>query len=132
MMSSKILSAIGVAVIVLAISSAQAQSTADAGSTAVSAPAVDAPVPAKIFEQRCAGCHGADGSGPNHPHKGVAIPSFRDAKWQSEHDDAALRSIITNGVPGKHMPAFKDRLSVAQIDAAAQAVRSFAGSASAQ
>ena len=55
---------------------------------------------ARIFESRCAGCHGLDGHGTE---RGPNIASTENAQRQS---DAALRRTIRHGIAGTGMPAF--------------------------
>jgi mono/diheme cytochrome c family protein len=70
-------------------------------------PAADSQVipPAKImnfkflYASNCAGCHGQDGQG------GAAI-GLGDAVYLAVADDAAIRRVTSEGVPGTAMPAF--------------------------
>jgi cytochrome c oxidase cbb3-type subunit 3 len=70
-------------------------------------PPVDSPVisPSKIvdfsylYARNCAGCHGANGTG------GAAI-GLRDPVYLAIADDATIRRITADGVPGTTMPAF--------------------------
>jgi cytochrome c oxidase cbb3-type subunit 3 len=74
---------------------------------AVRRPPVDSPVisPSKIvdfsylYARNCAGCHGANGTG------GAAI-GLRDPVYLAIADDATIRRITADGVPGTTMPAF--------------------------
>ena len=60
------------------------------------------PLPGRsIFNSSCAGCHGLDGGGSD---KAVNISTDADVQHLS---DAQLSSIISNGVPGAGMPAFR-------------------------
>jgi cytochrome c oxidase cbb3-type subunit III len=52
-----------------------------------------------LYAENCAGCHGADGRG------GAAI-ALADPVYLAIADDAAMRKVIANGVPGTAMPAF--------------------------
>jgi mono/diheme cytochrome c family protein len=53
----------------------------------------------KLFEQNCAGCHGADGKlGP--------APPLNDPVFLAIVPDEVLRQTITKGRPGTPMPAF--------------------------
>lgn len=54
----------------------------------------------KQFASRCAGCHGADGTGGE---RGPNIGERRSERTQTERD---LRELIHNGIPGSGMPAF--------------------------
>ncbi len=53
----------------------------------------------KLFESRCAGCHGVDGGG------GEYGPNIVDLRgW--ERSEKSLPEIIKNGIPDSGMPAF--------------------------
>lgn len=69
----------------------------------------------------CATCHGADGKG-NATMKD--IPNFADAAWQKKAGDAAMTTIIMNGKPP--MPAYKNRLTEAQVKSLIAYIRQFA------
>ena len=64
-------------------------------------------------------CHMPDGN--------AAIPqmNFADGKWTHGTTPAQLAKVITNGVPGTAMMAFKDRLSDKEILALAKYVKAF-------
>ena len=51
-----------------------------------------------LYSQNCAGCHGHGGGG------GAAI-SLSDPVFLAIADDAAIRGVAANGVPGTSMPA---------------------------
>lgn len=67
-----------------------------------------------LFERNCQACHGAGGQ--NGPAMDLANPEF-----QALVDDATLRKIIANGLPGTQMPAWAQSaggmLTDAQINA---------------
>src|SRR5579864_2150758 len=68
-----------------------------------SAPAQDLEPARKLFESRCAGCHGADGAGGEH------APSIVEARRREDGDGKSARSLrdtIKNGIPQGGMPAF--------------------------
>jgi cytochrome c6 len=67
---------------------------------------------ASLFKSRCAGCHGADGKGDTGIGKSLHIRSLASPKVQKE-SDKELTAIITDGKSA--MPAYKDKLSAAQI-----------------
>ncbi len=76
--------------------------------------------PHVLFAQNCAGCHGADGMhGPSTP---LASPVY-----QALVDEATLRRVISQGLPGSMMPAFSQKfggdLTDAQVDAIAHGIR---------
>jgi cytochrome c oxidase cbb3-type subunit III len=52
-----------------------------------------------LYARNCAGCHGVDGKG------GAAI-ALGDPVYLSLADDATIRRVTANGVPGTAMPAF--------------------------
>jgi cytochrome c oxidase cbb3-type subunit 3/ubiquinol-cytochrome c reductase cytochrome c subunit len=77
--------------------------------------------PRVLFAQNCAGCHGANGTnGPSTP---LASPVY-----QALVDDATLRRVISQGLPGSMMPPFSQRfggeLTDAQVDAIVHGIRS--------
>ncbi len=73
-----------------------------------------------LYHQNCSGCHGANGTG------GAAV-SLGSPVYQALVDDATLRRIITNGLPGTVMPAFAQSaggtLTDRQIDALVSGMR---------
>jgi cytochrome c oxidase cbb3-type subunit III len=74
-----------------------------------------------LYGENCAGCHGADGKG------GAAIP-LSDPVFLAIADDATIRQIVANGVPGTPMSAFAQSaggmLTGKQIDAIVNGFRS--------
>ena len=71
--------------------------------------ATTTPAPGRsIFNSSCAGCHGLDGRGSD---KAINISTDTEVQHLS---DAQLSSIISNGVPGGGMPAFRT-LTDAQV-----------------
>ena len=73
-----------------------------------------------LYQQNCAGCHGAEGRG------GPAI-SLADPAYLALVDDVTLRRLTANGVPGTLMPAFArsagGTLTDHQIDVLVQQMR---------
>ena len=72
----------------------------------------------KLFQDNCAFCHAADGTGKNwigaflEPHpRDLTNPQFRAAMSEPRY-----REVILKGVPGTSMPAWSSVLSAAQID----------------
>jgi mono/diheme cytochrome c family protein len=55
-----------------------------------------------LYARNCAGCHGRDGQG------GAAI-GIGDPVYLAIADDAAIRRVTADGVPGTAMPAFAQR-----------------------
>ena len=70
----------------------------------------------ELYKANCVMCHMPDGN--------AAIPNmnFADGKWLHGSTPAQLAKVITNGVPGTAMMAFKERFSDAEI-AGAREVR---------
>jgi len=87
----------------------------------------------QIYSQRCATCHGSDGSG-NGPAAPILNPkphSFTDAAWQIGVTDAAIAKIIVGGGPAVNkspqMPPNPDLNNEPKIVAAlVQKIRTFA------
>jgi len=52
-----------------------------------------------LYSDNCAGCHGVEGRG------GAAI-ALADPVYLAIADDAVMRKVISNGMPGTSMPAF--------------------------
>jgi cytochrome c6 len=61
-----------------------------------------------LFKAKCAGCHGAEGSGK----AGIGIRDLGSPDVQNK-SNAELASIIANGT--RKMPAYKGKLTDAQI-----------------
>src|SRR5260370_27046747 len=76
-----------------------------------------------LYEQNCAGCHGANGTG------GAAI-ALANPVLLAIADDSAIRRTTANGVPGTSMPSFAKNaggmLTDKQIDALVGGIRSWA------
>jgi mono/diheme cytochrome c family protein len=86
----------------------------------------EAPAPASItdfktlFGANCAGCHGLDAkTGP--------APEIGDPVYLAIADDAVIRRVVSNGVPGTAMPAFAQSaggmLTNAQVDSIVTGIR---------
>lgn len=73
----------------------------------------------KIFENNCAFCHGADGSGKNwigsfiEPHP----RNLRDPEFMRKMTQTRLKEVIREGLPETSMPAWKSVLSPKEVDA---------------
>ena len=74
-----------------------------------------------LYAENCAGCHGAEG------HGGAAI-ALANPVYLAIAEDAAIRKVIANGVPGTAMSAFAESaggmLTDAQIDVITKQIRS--------
>jgi mono/diheme cytochrome c family protein len=89
----------------------------------VASVALAAPGAAETYKAKCASCHGPDGSGQTAVGKSMKIRDLRSAEVQKQ-TDADLEKIITDG-KGK-MPAYKAKLSVADISSLVAYVRGVA------
>jgi cbb3-type cytochrome c oxidase subunit III len=65
----------------------------------------------QLFKANCARCYGPDGKGKTMIH----TPNFTSPKWQASHSNQRILSMITNGEKGNVMPAWKGKLTLAQI-----------------
>jgi cytochrome c oxidase cbb3-type subunit III len=74
-----------------------------------------------LYQQNCAGCHGAQG-------KGGAAVGLASPVYLSIADDATIRRVTTEGVPGTAMPAFAQSsggmLTYEQVKAIVRGIRS--------
>ncbi len=75
------------------------------------------------FDDKCASCHGKDGRAKSLHAKHVHARDLTDAAWQNDVSDERLFNSISNG--RNKMPAFKKKLSEAQIDELIAYVRRF-------
>jgi mono/diheme cytochrome c family protein len=86
--------------------------------------AVAAPSADSLYKQKCAKCHGADGSGDTSLGRISNAPDFTDSGWWAKHPSSAERvNTITRGQ--KSMPAFGRKLTKAQIASLAAYVQRF-------
>lgn len=77
---------------------------------------------AKIFEEQCASCHGADGKG----NKEFGAPNLTDAIWLYGSSIENVVATVTNGRGGV-MPAWNTRLDPVTIKSLAVYVQSLGG-----
>ena len=82
-----------------------------------------APGAAEIYKAKCATCHGADGGGQTAIGKTMKIRDLRSPEVQKQ-TDSDLQKILTDG-KGK-MPAYKTKLSIADISSLVAYVRGMA------
>lgn len=75
---------------------------------------------ADLYKSKCSMCHGLDGKG----YTAIHTPDFTSAKWQAQHTDEQLKSAIENGVKGTSMPAWRSKLTAAQINSLVAYIRS--------
>lgn len=77
---------------------------------------------AKLYAEKCAKCHNADGTG-NAKYKKQGIEDMSNAAWQKNHTDAKIRADILNG-KGDFMPAWKGKMKPAEVTAVVKHIRS--------
>ena len=87
---------------------ARAQQPTDAGS---------------LYARTCASCHGAKGTPSPGMARGMGIPDLAAASMAAV-TDSALSDAVLNG-KGRTMPAYKSRLTSAQIAALVAYIRTF-------
>ncbi|OYT70535.1 MAG: hypothetical protein CFK52_10695 [Chloracidobacterium sp. CP2_5A] len=68
----------------------------------------------------CSGCHQANGGG----NKAINATNFQDAGWQRNNSSPGMVTSIVNG-KGKVMPAYKDKLTLQQINYLVEYIRRF-------
>jgi cytochrome c oxidase cbb3-type subunit 3 len=78
----------------------------------------------QLFQANCAFCHGADGTGKNWIGQFME-PKARDLTQYDPNSMPAhrLQQVIREGLPGTSMPAWKDVLKPAEIDAVSRYVQ---------
>jgi high-affinity iron transporter len=89
--------------------------------------AADDATGARLYAERCSGCHGDGGHGDG-PAAAALIPkprNFVDAAFWRDRTVEQVRTIVKNGKPGTMMPGFVGVLTDAEIDAVAHFVRRF-------
>ena len=86
---------------------------------------VAARTPKEIWEERCIACHGEDGKAQTKKGRELKAKDFTRPKWQKHTSDEEIVGTITNGIPKKKMPAFKDKLSAEEIRALVPYLRAF-------
>lgn len=82
-----------------------------------------APGAAETYKAKCASCHGPDGAGATSVGKAMKVRDLRSADVQKQ-SDADLQKVISDG-KGK-MPAYKDKLSVADVSSLVAYIRGLA------
>jgi mono/diheme cytochrome c family protein len=77
-----------------------------------------------LFQKSCRVCHGADGKGDAIRTNMPEIPDFSLASWQDRRSRSQLTASILEG-KGRHMPAFRDKLTSKHSRALADFIRAF-------
>ena len=79
----------------------------------------------KLYADNCTICHKDDGTGGKVTIEGKTLePDDLTSDKIKKFTDEKLIGYVTNGVPDEGMPAFKDKLSEAEIKSVVQFVRS--------
>lgn len=71
--------------------------------------------PSPLFVQKCAKCHGEDGTGSTPKGRKLKARDFTDPEFQAHKSDKQLVETVTNGTE-KDMPAFGKVLSQEDIE----------------
>jgi cbb3-type cytochrome c oxidase subunit III len=66
---------------------------------------------ADLYKSKCSMCHGLDGKG----YTAIHTPNFTSPKWQAAHTDGEITKAIEDGVKGTSMPAWRGKLTSAQV-----------------
>jgi len=74
-----------------------------------------------LYNKRCADCHGRDGRSKSFKGKLTHARDLTDAQWQDRVSDERIYNSISNGK--EKMPAFKKKLSEAEINSLTAYVR---------
>lgn len=78
-----------------------------------------------LYARKCAMCHGGDGVAKEMWAKQGA-KNFNDLAWQKTKTDGDLTKLVTDGVPDKKMPSYKDKLKPEEITAIIKHLRTLA------
>ena len=94
---------------------------------ATAARAADPDPGARVYAERCSGCHGDDGGGDG-PAAAALVPkprNFRDAAFWHGRTQADVEAVVRKGKPGTMMAPFGGVLGDAEIAAVARYVARF-------
>lgn len=78
---------------------------------------------ASVYTKNCASCHGVHGTPSPAMAHGMGIPDLAAASAATV-SDSVLREVVLNG-KGRTMPAYKTRLTPAQVEAVIAYIRTF-------
>ncbi len=86
----------------------------------------------RLFQSKCASCHGEDGKAATAKGKELGIKSMASAEWQKQITDEKIKSTISaettaKAADGKEVKVhgYGDKLKPEQLDALVTVVRSF-------
>lgn len=89
--------------------------------------------PEQVYRAACQNCHGPSGKGVPQTTLGfeLPVPDFTDCSFATREPDSDWLAVISDGGPArafsKLMPAFREALTQAEMDAALSHVRGFCG-----
>ena len=75
-----------------------------------------------VYNSKCASCHDRDGRARSRHARHEKARDLTTAEWQDSVSDERIYNSVSNG-KGKNMPAFKKKLSEAQMDELVNYVR---------
>jgi cytochrome c6 len=114
-------SKIGIVYIAVPVVLSAVATLAIAASPNAAAPATTAGDASSVYNSKCASCHGRDGRARSAHARHEHARDMTSGEWQDSVSDERIYNSISNG-KGK-MPAFKKKLSDAQIDELVNYVR---------
>ena len=82
------------------------------------------PSAVQLYAKHCASCHGKDGRAKTFKAKFNHARDLTDPLWQDEVSDERLYNSVTNGK--KKMPAYRKKLTEAEINSLVTYVRTLA------
>lgn len=71
---------------------------------------------AQLYDKKCASCHAKDGEGQTKMGAKLEVRPFSDAEVQKKLTQTDLTETVSTGIQDKKMPAFKEKLSAAELD----------------
>lgn len=81
----------------------------------------------RLYENRCASCHGADGAGDTPMGGGGVTANLKDGQWTYGGNPRDIERSISEGIPGTAMRGFKSQMTPDEIGQLAAHVKSFEG-----
>ena len=79
----------------------------------------------KVFESKCASCHGKDGKADTKIGKTMKVPDLTKTPWKAGTSQAEVEKLIREGV--EKMPKYQGKLEPADITAVAKYSRKLGG-----
>jgi mono/diheme cytochrome c family protein/uncharacterized membrane protein len=104
---------------------AYAQADSSRSSQRSTAAPAGTPAARELFQQHCAKCHGADGTGSAARSVYAEIPDFTAPSWAGQVRDSRLQASVLDG-KGEGMPPFRGKLTADQARELVAQIRTFA------